>query len=95
MPGDTNACRKQQCKSKTEAMFFPDSLKEAKALASIKTLPTNLTLPNNKDAEIRTHIKKARFAMGIAKHFFSNKDVDIRMKHNIYNAFVISYPMGL
>jgi hypothetical protein len=28
--------------------------------------------------------------MGIVKHFFSNKDVEIRMKHNIYNAFAIN-----
>jgi hypothetical protein len=93
-------------KSKMEAMFFPDSLKEAKTLASNKALPPNLTLPDNQQVQftlsykylgslittelntkIRTHIKKAKSTIGIAKHFFSNKDIDIRMKHNIYNAF--------
>jgi hypothetical protein len=28
--------------------------------------------------------------MGFAKSFFSNKDVDIRAKHYIYNAFAVN-----
>jgi hypothetical protein len=34
-------------KSKTEAMFFPNSLKVAKKLITENTLPPNIALPNN------------------------------------------------
>jgi hypothetical protein len=34
-------------KSKTEAMFFPNSLKEAKALRTAGNLPPSVALPNN------------------------------------------------
>jgi hypothetical protein len=98
-------------KSKTEAMFFPDSLKKAKALTASGTLPPDLILPNNQqvqfthcfkylgslistelneNAEIKTRINKAKATMGRTKHFFSNKDVDIRTKFSVYNAFVIN-----
>jgi hypothetical protein len=35
-------------------------------------------------------LKKAKSAIGIAKHFFSNRDVDIQTKHSICNAFTIN-----
>jgi hypothetical protein len=38
-------------------MFFPDSLKEAKALTANGTLPTNFTLPNNQQIQF-THCFK-------------------------------------
>jgi hypothetical protein len=98
-------------KSKTEAMFFPSSLKEAKKLTAEGSLPANITLPNNQqiqfthsfkylgsvittelneDTEVKIHINKAKSILGIAKHFFNNKDIDIRTKYNIYSAFAIN-----
>ncbi len=98
-------------KSKTEAMFFPSSLKEAKKLTAEGSLPANIILPNNQqiqftysfkylgsvittelneDAEVKIRINKAKSILGIAKHFFNNKDVNIRTKYNIYSAFAIN-----
>jgi hypothetical protein len=92
-------------KSKSEAMFFPASLKQAKEDLSNNTLPENLLLPNNKhihftnkfkylgstitpllneDIEIETRISKAKSLMGAAKSFFDNKDVDKRIKSQVY-----------
>jgi hypothetical protein len=68
---------------------LPDN-KHVQFTHSFKYLGSLITTELNEDAEIRTCIKKAKSTMGIAKHFFSNKDVDIRMKHNIYNAFAIN-----
>ncbi len=94
-------------KLKTEAMFFPSSLKEAKKLTAEGSLPANIILPNNQqiqfthsfkylgsvittelneDAEVKIRINKAKSILGIAKHFFNKKDVNIRTKHNIYSA---------
>jgi hypothetical protein len=98
-------------KSKTEAMFFPASLKEARELSTNGTLPPNITLPDNQqisfthsfkylgtlitselneDPEIKAQIKKAKSIMGVSQHFFNNKDIDIRMKLNIFTLFVIN-----
>jgi hypothetical protein len=88
-------------KSKTEAIFFPAPLKEPPSLIlpnnqhiqftqCFKYLGSQVTTELNKDAEIKTHIKKAKSTMDFAKHFFSNKDMDIRMKHKICNAFTIN-----
>jgi hypothetical protein len=98
-------------KSKTEAMFFPESLKEARNLTTSGILPPDIKLPDNQhvrfthsfkylgstittelneDAEIKARIKKAKSLLGAARHFFNNKDVDIRTKYTIYNSFVIN-----
>jgi hypothetical protein len=55
-----------------------------------KYLGSLITTELNKDAEIKTHIKKAKSTMGFAKHFFNNKDMVIRTKYNIYNAFMVN-----
>ena len=94
-------------KSKSEAMFFPTSLKEARLDNENNKLPNELQLPNknkvhfvknfkylgsistpllNEDAKIVTRIKKAKSIMGASKHFFDNKDVDKRIKAEIYIA---------
>ena len=94
-------------KSKSEAMFFPSSLKQARIDFSNNTLPEDILLPNNKkvhyvnkfkylgsiitpllneDIEIEARIRKAKSIMGASKHFFDNKDVDKRVKSQIYIA---------
>jgi hypothetical protein len=40
----------------------------------------------NKDAEIESRIREAKAIMGASKHFFDNKDVDHRVKTQIYIA---------
>ncbi len=91
-------------KSKSEAMYFPASLKEAKMQTE---LPGDLTFPDgsrihftksfkylgsvvtpclNEDTEIEMRIRKAKSLMGYAKHFFSNKDVDRRIKYQVYTS---------
>jgi hypothetical protein len=40
----------------------------------------------NEDAEIESRIKKAKSSMGASKHFFDKKDVNHRVKAQIYNA---------
>mmetsp|Transcript_1492 Transcript_1492/g.2309 ORF Transcript_1492/g.2309 Transcript_1492/m.2309 type:complete len:276 (+) Transcript_1492:2167-2994(+) len=94
-------------KSKSEAMFFPASLKQAKYDLKNNILPDDIILSDNKkvhfvnkfkylgsfitpllnkDIEIEVRIKKAKSIMGAAKHFFNNKDVDKRIKAQIYVA---------
>ena len=94
-------------KSKSEAMFFPASLKEARFNFDIDKLPNALQLPNNKkvyfvknfkylgsnftpllneDAKIDARIKKAKSIMGASKHSLDNKDIDKRIKTEIYIA---------
>ena len=94
-------------KSKSEAMFFPASLKQARNDFENNILPEDILLTNNKkvhfvnkfkylgsiitpllneDTEIETRIKKAKSIMGAAKHLFDNKDVDKRIKAQIYVA---------
>ena len=94
-------------KSKSEAMFFPNSLKQARINYDNDILPNYLQLPNNKkvhfvknfkylgsvitpllneDAEIDIRIKKAKSIMGASKHFFDNKDIDKKIKAEIYIA---------
>jgi hypothetical protein len=62
-------------KSKTEAMFFPGSLKEAKALTSTNTLPPNLTLPDDQHVQF-THCFKY---LGSQTTTELNEDAKIRM----------------
>jgi hypothetical protein len=94
-------------KSKSEAMFFPSSLKQAKLEVMDHIFPEDLALSNgkkytlstkikylgsiitpllNEDMEIEARIKKAKSMMGVAKSFFDNKDVDKRIKCQIYMA---------
>ena len=92
-------------KSKTEAMFFPTSLQEAKNMIEI---PKDILLNNetnripftkafrylgaiitpdlNENAETETRIKRVSSQMGILRHFFSAKDVDLRVKFWVYIA---------
>jgi hypothetical protein len=93
--------------SKSKAMFFPATLKQAKLEALESIVPEDLALPDgkkvhfirsfkflgsiitpllNEDAEIKARIKKAKAVMGIARTFFDNKDVDKRIKTQIYVA---------
>ena len=51
-----------------------------------KYLGSIITPLLNEDAEIDARIKKAKSIMGISKHFFDNKDVDRRIKAEIYVA---------
>jgi hypothetical protein len=97
----------ENTKSKSEAMYFPPTLKQANLEVINNTLPEDLILPNgkkihfvhsfkylgsiitpslNEDAEIDARIKKAKSMMGIAKTFFDNKDVDKRIKSQVYIA---------
>mmetsp|Transcript_1493 Transcript_1493/g.2313 ORF Transcript_1493/g.2313 Transcript_1493/m.2313 type:complete len:881 (+) Transcript_1493:452-3094(+) len=94
-------------KAKSEAMYFPPSLKLAKYEFVNNILPDDIILENgkkvhyvnkfkylgsfitpllNEDYEIDMRIKKAKSIMGAAKHFFNNKDVDKRIKAQIYVA---------
>ena len=94
-------------KSKSEAMFFPASLKQARHDFENNILPDDIILSDNKkvhfvnkfkylgslitpllneDIEIEVRVKKAKSIMGAAKHFFNNKDVDKRIKAQIYVA---------
>ena len=94
-------------KSKSEAMYFPPSLTQAKEDFDNNTLPEGIYLPGNKkihfvnkfkylgtiitpllneNLEIETRIKKAKSLMGAARHFFDNKDVDKRIKSQVYVA---------
>jgi hypothetical protein len=49
-----------------------------------------ITAELNEDAEVKTRINKAKSVIGLAKHFFNNKDVDIRTKHNVYTLLAIN-----
>jgi hypothetical protein len=39
---------------------------------------------------VKAHINKAKSQIGTAKYLFSNKEIDIRMKHSIYTSFAIN-----
>ncbi len=95
-------------KSKSEAMYFPPSLAEARKLEEEGYIPEDIKLPDNderigfapsfkylgsvitpllnEDAEIAMRIKKAKSIMGLSRHFFDCRDVDIRVKYQIYTA---------
>jgi len=51
-----------------------------------KYLGSIITRLLNEDAEIDARIKKAMSIMGALKHFFDNRDVDRRIKVEIYAA---------
>jgi hypothetical protein len=46
-----------------------------------------LTPKCKKCVKVKAFIRKAKSLIGATKHFFSNIDVDLRTKHNIYNSF--------
>ena len=94
-------------KSKSEAMYFPPSLKQARDDLANNHLPKDILLPNgkkvhftnkfkylgslitpllNEDSEIEARINKAKSIMGASKYFFDNKDIDKRVKSEIYVA---------
>jgi hypothetical protein len=94
--------------SKSEAMYFPPSLAEAKNLEKRGAIPEDIRLPQNderisftqsfrylgsiitpllnEDAEIEVQIKKAKLILGITRHFVKCRDIDIRVKYQIYTA---------
>jgi hypothetical protein len=57
---------------------------------NFKYLGSILSPELNEDAEIKARIRKAKSLIGTAKHFFNNRDVDLRTKHSIYNSFAIN-----
>jgi hypothetical protein len=57
---------------------------------SFKYLGSILSPKLNEDVEVKAWIRKAKALIGATKLFFSNRDVDLRMKHNIYNSFAIN-----
>jgi hypothetical protein len=61
-------------KSKTEAMYFPNSLKKAKELTTERSLPPDLTLPNNKKVQF-THSFKY---LGSTVTTEQNKDTEVK-----------------
>jgi hypothetical protein len=44
-------------RSKTEAMYFPNSMKEAKELTTKKILPPNILLPNDQHVQFTHNFK--------------------------------------
>jgi hypothetical protein len=99
--------RSNTSKSKSKAIFFPASLKQAILKVVENIIPEDLALPNekkghfihkfkylrsiiapllNKDNEIEARMKIAKSIMGIAKSFFDNRDVDKKIKYQIYVA---------
>jgi hypothetical protein len=61
-------------KFKTEAMFFPSSLKRVKELNTEGSLPPNLTLPNNKNVQFTHKFKYLRATITSEL----NKDTEIK-----------------
>jgi hypothetical protein len=68
-----------------EDLALPDG-KKIHFVRSSKYLGSIITPLLNEDAEIEARIKKAKAIMGIARTFFDNKDVDKRIKAQIYVA---------
>jgi hypothetical protein len=68
-----------------EDIFLPDN-KKIHFLNKFKYLGSIITPLLNEDLEVETRIKKAKSLMGAARHFFDNKDVDKRIKSQIYVA---------
>jgi hypothetical protein len=57
---------------------------------NFKYLGTIINTELNEDTEIKTCINKDKSTLGAAKRFLSNKDADIRTKHNIYTSLVLN-----
>jgi len=87
-------------KSKSEAMYFPPSLKQARDDLANNRLPEDILLPNEKKSTLHKQVQvfrkpyypppqrinKAKSIMGATKYFFDNKDIDKRIKSQIYVA---------
>jgi hypothetical protein len=94
-------------KSKSVAMLFPKTLKEAKLQKKVENTPEDLEFMTskrihfvqelkylgsiitpilNEGAEIESRIKKSWSLIGITKHFFECKNIDIRVKYQVYIA---------
>jgi hypothetical protein len=56
------------------------------SVRNFKYLGSIITPLLNEDAEIEARIKKAKAIMGIARTFFDNKDINKRIKAQIYVA---------
>jgi len=70
---------------------LPDDLqlpnnKRIHFVKNFKYLGSIITPLLNEDAEVEARIKKAKSIMGASKHFFDNKDIDKRIKAQIYIA---------
>ncbi len=97
--------RSSATKLKSEAMFFPTMLKQAKFevlnnprgshpakwqevhfVHKFKYLWPIITPLLNEDAEIDARVKKTKSMMGVMKSFFDDKDMDKRIKYQIYVA---------
>jgi hypothetical protein len=64
----------------------PPNGKKVHFIHKFKYLGSIITPLLNEDDEIEARIKKAKSIMGIAKSFFDNRDVDKRIKYQIYVA---------
>ena len=51
-----------------------------------KYLGSIITIQLNEDTEIEAQIQKVKSIMGLTKHIFECRDVDIRVKYQIYTA---------
>jgi hypothetical protein len=63
----------QKNKSKTEAMFFPTSVKDANKQRKERTAPSNINLPNEKCIHFTEHFKY----LGSLSSLNLNKDAEI------------------
>jgi len=68
-----------------EDLLLPNN-KKVHYVTKFKYLGSIITPLLNQDIEIQTRITKAKSIMGASKHFFDNKDVDKRIKAQIYIA---------
>ena len=79
----------KQAKYEFDNNILPDNIilgsgKKVHYVNKFKFLGFFITLILKKDYEIDTRIKKAKSIMGAAKHSLNNKDVDKRIKAEIY-----------
>jgi hypothetical protein len=82
--------------SKSECMYFPASLKDAKKqfegwkkvhfINNFKYIGSTITTLLNEDNKVEARIRTAKSIMGASRHFFDNKDVNQQVKKEIYIA---------
>ena len=75
----------KQAREEFEKNILPEDIllprnKKIHFVNKFKYLGSLFTPMLNADLEIDSRIKKAKSLMGVAKHFFDNKDVDKRIK---------------
>ena len=68
-----------------EDILLPNN-KKVHYVNTFKYLGSIITPLLNEDIEIEARIRKAKSVLGASKHFFDNKDVDKRVKSQIYIA---------